>query len=148
MIRFFCRSGRLMLGIEIVALGALAMAPQVRAAGPGGDAAVTPVRVERLANVPGKDLTAIVVTYPPGGSTPAHHHAGSVFAYVLSGSIRSQVSGQGSAKVYTAGESFFEPPGSTHLISANASDTKPAKFLVVFIADKGAKLTVMGKARK
>ncbi|HEX7325271.1 MAG TPA: cupin domain-containing protein [Rhodanobacteraceae bacterium] len=126
----------------------MAATPQARAAAPGVGASVTPVRVQALLNAPGKDLTAIVVTYPPGGSTPVHHHAGSTFAYVLSGAIRSQVSGQGPAKVYTAGQSFFEPPGSTHLVSANASKTKPAKFLVVFIAHKGAKLTTMGPAPK
>lgn len=129
----------------LVGAGALLLAPLAIAATPPG-ATVTPVRVEALANAPGQELTAIVVTYPPGGSTPIHHHAGSTFAYVLSGSIRSQVSGQGPAKVYTAGESFFEPPGSTHLVSANASKTAPAKFLVVFIAHQGAKLTAMGPA--
>lgn len=133
-------------GLGCLALGILAPFPKATAANPG--ATVTPVRIEALANVPGKDLTAVVVTYPPGGSTPVHHHAGSVFAYVLSGAVRSQVSGQRSAKVYTAGESFFEPPGSTHLVSANASDTEPAKFLVVFIADKDAKLTTLGAAGK
>lgn len=135
------------LGIATLAAFAAFTVPQALASEPPGGT-VTPVRVQSLANVPGKDLTAIVVTYPPGGSTPIHHHAGSTFAYVLSGAIRSQVSGQGPARVYTAGESFFEPPGSTHLVSANASKTKPAKFLVVFIAHKGAKLTVMGPARK
>lgn len=140
----FIRSGTLSLSLAVLSGVVFAAAPPARA----GDASVTPVRVQALPNAQGKELTAIVVTYPPGGTTPVHHHAGSVFAYVLSGAVRSQVSGQGPAKVYTAGESFFEPPGSTHLVSANASKTEPAKFLVVFIADKGAKLTTMGKAPK
>jgi quercetin dioxygenase-like cupin family protein len=76
----------------------------------GGE--VKPVRVEKLPNVPGKTLTAVVVTYAPGGKSGAHQHAGSVFAYVLSGAIRSENSATGPAKVYKAGESFFEPPGS------------------------------------
>lgn len=94
-----------------------------------------------LPNVPGKTLTAIVVEYAPGGSSPAHRHAGSVFAYVLSGQIRSENSATGPARVYRAGEGFFEPPGSTHLVSANASDTEPASLLAVFVADDHAQLT-------
>src|SRR5262245_28036636 len=109
----------------------------------GGE--VKPVRVEKLPNVPGKTLTAVTVTYAPGGKTAAHHHAGSVFVYVLSGAIRSEVSGSGPAKVYTAGESFFEPPGSKHLVSENASATEPASLLAVFIADDGALLTAFEK---
>jgi quercetin dioxygenase-like cupin family protein len=105
----------------------------------GGE--VKPVRVEKLPNVPGKTLTAVVVTYAPGGKSGAHQHAGSVFAYVLSGAIRSENSATGPAKVYKAGESFFEPPGSKHLISENASATEPASLLAVFVADDGARLT-------
>lgn len=97
---------------------------------------------EKLPNVPGKSLTAVVVNYGPGEKSPRHHHAGSVFAYILSGAIRSQTSGQGPARVYRAGESFFEPPGSEHLVSANASASEPASLLAVFVADTGAKLTV------
>lgn len=94
-----------------------------------------------LPNVPGKTLTAVVVEYAPGGSSPVHRHAGSVFAYVLSGQIRSQNSATGPARVYRAGETFFEPPGSTHLVSANASDTEPASLLAIFVADDHAHLT-------
>jgi len=105
----------------------------------GGE--VKPVRVEKLPNVQGKALTAVVVTYAPGSRSGAHQHAGSVFAYVLSGAIRSENSATGPAKVYKAGESFFEPPGSKHLISENASATEPASLLAVFVADDGAQLT-------
>ena len=106
---------------------------------------VTPVRSEKLPNVPGKSLTAVVVNYEPGGKSASHHHAGSVFAYVLSGSIRSENSATGPARVYKAGESFFEPPGSEHLVSENASTTEPASLLAVFVADDGAQLTTFGK---
>jgi len=106
---------------------------------------VTPVRSEKLPNVPGKSLTAVVVNYAPGGKSASHHHAGSVFAYVLSGAIRSEVSTSGPAKVYQAGESFFEPPGSDHLVSANASTTEPASLLAIFVADDGAVLTTPDK---
>jgi quercetin dioxygenase-like cupin family protein len=106
---------------------------------------VKPVRAEKLPNVPGKSLTAVVVNYAPGGKSVSHHHAGSVFAYVLSGEIRSENSATGPAKVYKAGESFFEPPGSEHLVSENASTSEPASLLAVFVADDGAQLTVFGK---
>lgn len=94
-----------------------------------------------LPNVPGKSLTAVVVSYAPGGKSAAHHHAGSVFAYVLSGAIRSESSATGPARVYEAGQSFFEPPGSEHLVSENASATEPASLLAIFVADDGATLT-------
>jgi quercetin dioxygenase-like cupin family protein len=106
---------------------------------------VKPVRAEKLPNVPGKSITAVVVNYAPGGKSASHHHAGSVFAYVLSGTIRSENSATGPARDYKAGESFFEPPGSEHLVSENASTTEPASLLAVFVADDGAQLTVFGK---
>jgi quercetin dioxygenase-like cupin family protein len=89
-----------------------------------------------IPNAEGKSLAAVVVTYPPGGKSPAHHHAPSAFiyAYVLSGAIRSQV-GDGPAKVYHAGEGFYELPGSHHRISENASDTDSASLLAVFVAE-------------
>jgi quercetin dioxygenase-like cupin family protein len=94
-----------------------------------------------LPNVPGKQLTLVQVTYQPGAKSPSHAHAGSVYAYVLSGKIRSEVSTSGPAKVYAAGEGFFEPPGSVHRVSENASDTEPASLLAIFVADEGAQLT-------
>lgn len=89
-----------------------------------------------LPNVEGKSMVAVVVSYPPGGKSAAHHHAPSsfIYAYVLSGSIRSQV-GDEPMKVYRAGESFYEVPGSHHTVSENASDTDPASMLAIFIVD-------------
>jgi len=101
----------------------------------------------KLANVPGNTLTAEVVEYPPDGKSRVHHHAGSVFAYVLTGSIRSQNSATGPARIYKAGESFFEPPGSDHLISENASASEPASMLAVHVAQDGAVLTKSGNAK-
>src|SRR3981189_3336471 len=97
-----------------------------------------------IPNTDGKRLVAVVVTYPPGGKSPAHHHARSAFIYahVLSGAIRSQV-GDEPAKVYQVGEGFYEVPGSHHRISENASDTEPASLLAVFVVDsKDNPLTV------
>jgi quercetin dioxygenase-like cupin family protein len=93
-----------------------------------------------LPNVPGKSLTAMVVTFAPGASSPVRHHAGSVYAYVLTGTIRSENSATGPAREFKTGESFFEPPGSVHL-----SETEPASLLAVLIADDGATLTMPGK---
>lgn len=98
-------------------------------------------RTEKLPNVPGKSVTAVVVTFPPGAKSPPHHHAGSVLVYVLSGEVRSENSATGPAEVYKAGETFFEPAGSAHLVSENVSATEPATILAVFIADDGATLT-------
>jgi quercetin dioxygenase-like cupin family protein len=87
-----------------------------------------------LPNVEGKRIVAVVVSYPPGGKSLPHRHAASAFIYahVLAGAIRSQV-GNDPAKVYHAGEGFYETPGSHHRISENASDKEPASLLAVFI---------------
>ena len=111
------------------------------------DERVRKIFAGKLANVPGNTLTAEVVEYPPGGKSSVHHHAGSVFAYVLTGSIRSQNSATGPARIYKAGESFFEPPGSDHLVSENASASEPASLLAVFVAENGAVLTKPGNAK-
>jgi quercetin dioxygenase-like cupin family protein len=132
--------------VTALLLGATLLAgASPRAAEPDAGAQVRPALSEMLPNVPGKRLTAVVVSYGPGGKSAAHHHAGSVFAYVLSGAIRSETSATGPARVYRAGEGFFEPPGSAHLVSENASATEPASLLAVFVADDGAQLTTFGK---
>jgi quercetin dioxygenase-like cupin family protein len=93
-----------------------------------------------LPNVPGKSIKGVLVEYGPGGSSPAHTHPSSAFIYatVLEGEIRSQVN-DGPAKVYRAGESFSENPGDRHGISENASKTKPARLLAVFVVDTSEK---------
>lgn len=89
-----------------------------------------------IPNVDGKSVVAVIVTYPPGGKSAAHHHAKSAFIYahVLSGAIRSQVDDD-SPRVYHAGEGFYEVPGSHHRISENASDSEEASLLAVFVVD-------------
>ena len=109
------------------------------------DAKVNQAFAEKLPNVPGHSITGLVVHYEPGGRSDAHHHAGSVMAYILSGEIRSQNSATGAVRVYKAGESFFEPAGSIHLVSENASTTEPASLLAIFVAEDGATLTEPGK---
>lgn len=103
-------------------------------------AKVTVVFDQALPNVPGKSMKGVLVEYGPGGSSPAHMHPRSAFIYatILEGAIRSQVNDE-PAKVYRKGENFFEKPGDRHAISANASDTEPAKLLAVFVVDTADK---------
>ncbi|HEU4682897.1 MAG TPA: cupin domain-containing protein [Nitrospira sp.] len=108
---------------------------------------VKPIFEQAIPNAEGKSMIAVVVSYPPGGKSAAHHHAPSAFiyAYVLSGAIRSQVNDQ-PARVYQAGESFYELPGSHHRISENASERDPASLLAVFVVDsKDKPLTIPDK---
>jgi quercetin dioxygenase-like cupin family protein len=101
---------------------------------------VKPVFSRAIPNVPGKSLIAVDVFYPPGGASHTHTHAKSAFiyAYVVSGSVVSKVNDE-PERVYKAGESFFEEPGSLHVVSRNASKTKPAKLLAVFVVDSDDK---------
>jgi quercetin dioxygenase-like cupin family protein len=127
------------------ALGAAILQPATIGSASAHDTeTVKQIFAQQLPNVPGSSMTAFVVDYAPGGKSQSHHHSGSVFAYVLEGEIRSQISDGQPAKVYKAGEFFYEPPGSSHLVSENASETKPAKLLAVFVADDKAVLTAPG----
>lgn len=95
-----------------------------------------------LPDIPGKRVTIVRVTYGPGGFTPPHRHAGTVTAYITKGQIRSQLQG-GPVEIFDVGQSFFEPPGAIHLVSANASNTDWAELIAVFVADEGAQLTTL-----
>src|SRR6201981_820990 len=97
---------------------------------------VTPNFAQAIPNIPGKSLIAVVVDYPPGGASAPHTHAKSsfIYAYVISGRIESKVN-DGTTRVYEAGESWSEPPGASHPISRNASKTKRAQLLAVFVVD-------------
>jgi quercetin dioxygenase-like cupin family protein len=114
-------------------------------AGPAQNRDDVKVVFERaLPNIEGKRMVAVVVSYPPGSRSPAHHHAPSAFIYahVLSGAIRSQVDDE-PAKVYHVGEGFYEVPGAHHRISENASNRDPASLLAVFVVDsKDTPLTI------
>jgi len=109
---------------------ALADTPQSK------NAKVTLVYEHALPDVPGKSIKGVLVEYGPGGYSPAHTHAKSalIYATVLEGAIRSKVN-DGPAKTYGEGENFTELPDDHHGVSANASDTKPAKLLAVFVVD-------------
>jgi quercetin dioxygenase-like cupin family protein len=95
---------------------------------------IRPLSCEPLPNVPGKSVTTALVDFPPGAWTGPHRHPGSVTAYVVSGTIRSQMAG-GPAADYHAGQVWFEAPRALHLFAENTSTREPAKLLVTFVAD-------------
>jgi quercetin dioxygenase-like cupin family protein len=128
--------------ILLPALIAVALLPPAAHAEPtpenSGQNPVVRTVFDHPANVPGKSLVGVTVSYPPGAKSEAHHHANSAFimVYVISGAIRSQVEGE-PARVYHAGETWNEPPGAHHTVSENASATEPAELLAVFLLDTG-----------
>ena len=120
----------------VAACAAIVIAAATPASAPEIGQTITPTFQQPITNIPGKSLIAVVVDYAPGGASPSHVHAKSafIFGYVLSGEIESQVN-DGPTRVYRAGESFFETPGSRHPVSRNANKTTPAKLLAVFVVD-------------
>ena len=103
-------------------------------------AAVMQLMTKELVGNSGKEVLMSTVTYPPGGASPPHRHDAQVFVYLLEGELVMQV--QGGPKVtLKPGETFYEGPSDVHAVSANASQTAPAKFLVFIIKDKGAPTT-------
>lgn len=120
----------------VLASAALMCAAAASAHAPGET--VAPNFSHAISNIPGKSLVAVEVAYPPGAASRPHTHAKSAFiyAYVVAGAIESQVD-DGPARVYTAGQSFYEAPGAHHRVSRNASKTAPAKLLAVFVVDTG-----------
>ena len=105
------------------------------------EAKVTSLMSKELAENPGKEVLMITVEYPPGSVDPIHRHNAQAFVYVLEGSIVMQVRG-GKEVTLTPGQTFYEGPDDVHVVGRNASLTKPAKFLVVLIKDKGAPVLV------
>jgi quercetin dioxygenase-like cupin family protein len=105
------------------------------------DAKVTPLFSKDLTDFPGKEGVMITVEYPPGSSDPIHRHNAHAFVYVLDGSIVMQVRG-GKEVTLTAGQTFYEGPSDVHVVGRNASQTKPAKFVVFLVKDKGAPVLV------
>jgi quercetin dioxygenase-like cupin family protein len=125
-------------------VGALLFGSALAKAPTSKNAKVTLVYQHELPNVLGKSIKGVLVEYGPGGYSPGHTHPKSAFIYatVLEGVIRSQVN-DGPVTTYTAGQSFSELPGDRHSVSANASNTEPAKLLAVFVVDTNeAELTI------
>jgi quercetin dioxygenase-like cupin family protein len=105
------------------------------------EAKVTELFSKDLTNLPGKEGLMVIVEYPPGSTDPIHRHNAHGFIYVLEGSIVMQVRG-GNEVTLTPGQTFYEGPDDVHVVGRNASKTKPAKFVVVFVKDKGATVVV------
>ena len=121
------------LGLMLVCLMSLALETK--------EAKVTPLLSKDLADFPGKEGLMITVEYPPGSSDPIHRHNAHAFVYVLEGSIVMQVRG-GKEVTLTPGQTFYEGPTDVHVVGRNASQTKPAKFVVFLVKDKGAPVVV------
>jgi quercetin dioxygenase-like cupin family protein len=116
----------------VLALGSLPIS-SVRAA---DSAAVTPLMLKELTDIPGKEMLMITVDYPPGAVDPVHRHDAHAFIYVLQGSIVMRVRG-GKEVTLGPGQSFYEGPNDVHTVGRNASTTEPAKFIVVLLKRKG-----------
>ena len=117
----------------------MAQQPAVTSQAP--QASVTELTSKDLPEFPGKEVLMITVDYPPGSMDPIHRHNAHAFIYVLEGSIIMQVKG-GEEVTLTPGQTFYEGPNDVHVVGRNASSTKPAKFVVFFIKDKGAPAVV------
>src|SRR2546427_2546625 len=102
---------------------------------------VTDLFSKDLSILPVKECLMIIVDYPPGSSDPIHRHNAYGFIYVLEGSIVMQVRG-GKETTLTPGQTFYEGPDDVHVVGRNASQTKPAKFVVFLVKDKGAPILV------
>jgi quercetin dioxygenase-like cupin family protein len=105
---------------------------------------VTELMSKGLPEIPGKEGLLITVEYPPGGSDPIHRHNAHAFLYVLEGSVVMEVKG-GKQMTLTPGQTFYEGPDDVHIVGRNASNTKPAKFLVFLVKDRGAPVLVPAK---
>ncbi|MDF3932789.1 cupin domain-containing protein [Pseudomonas citronellolis] len=97
---------------------------------------VTRLSCEPLAEVPGKVVSTLLVDFPPNAYTPAHRHSGAVSVFVVRGQVRSQMQGE-PARLYPAGQSWFEPAGALHRFAENASAEQPAQVLATIISDEG-----------
>ena len=108
------------------------------------EAKVTPLMSKDLADFPGKEGLMIMVEYPPGSSDPIHRHNAHAFLYVLEGSIVMQLKG-GKEVTLTPGQTFYEGPDDVHVVGRNASNTKPAKFVVFLVKNKDAPVLIPEK---
>jgi quercetin dioxygenase-like cupin family protein len=142
-------SGFLAAGMVVAGTACSHATARVTAGVPAPDVAsqrptetVTPVFTQPLPNVTGKTLTSVIVYFPPDARAAPHRHGSAfVYAYVLEGTVRSQLAGQ-PVRTYHQGQSWVEPPGAHHLLTENTSRTKPAKLLVTFISNTGAQLKI------
>ncbi len=124
------------------AIAVCMLAGQFAPAAPPGE--VKELLSKPLPDIPGKEGLVLTVTYPPGGADEIHRHDAYAFVYVIEGSVVMQVRGA-QPLTLKAGETFFEGPNDVHLVSRNASDSQPAKFVVFFVKKQGAPLLLPAK---
>jgi quercetin dioxygenase-like cupin family protein len=105
------------------------------------EAKVTSLMSKDLKDFPGKEGLLITVEYPPGATDPIHRHNAHAFVYVLEGSIVMQLKG-GKEVTLTPGQTFYEGPDDVHIVGRSADKTKPARFIVFLVKDKGAPVLV------
>lgn len=131
----------LLMLVLLFLMTGMAMVQQPTATQQAPQAKVTELMTKELTELPGKEVLMITVEYPPGSVDPIHRHNARAFVYVLEGSIVMQVKG-GKEVTLNPGQTFYEGPDDVHTVGRNASSTKPAKFVVFFIKDKGAPVLV------
>ena len=129
------------LSLVVLCLMTGTLMAQQPAANQPPQASVTLLTSKDLPDFPGKEVLMITVDYPPGSMDPIHRHNAHAFVYVLEGSIIMQVKG-GKEVTLTPGQTFYEGPDDIHVVGRNASSTKPAKFVVFLVKDKGAPVVV------
>ena len=129
------------LSLVVLCLMTSTLAAPQPTANQAPQASVTPLTSKDLPEFPGKEVLMITVDYPPGSSDPIHRHNAHAFVYVLEGSIIMQVKG-GKEVTLTPGQTFYEGPDDIHVVGRNVSSTKPAKFVVFLVKDKGAPVVV------
>ena len=128
--------------IQPIAIAVCVLAGQLAPAAPPGD--VKEMMSKPLPDIPGKEGQLLTVTYPPGGSDEIHRHNAHTFVYVLEGSVVMQLK-DAEAVTLKAGETFYEGPKDVHLVSRNASDSKPAKFVVFLVKNQGVPAVLPAK---
>ena len=129
------------LALVLVCLMPMTLGPKEAPQEAPKEAKVTPLFSKDLPDFPGKEGLMITVEYPPGASDPVHRHNADAFVYVLEGSIVMQVRG-GKEVTLTPGQTFYEGPSDVHVVGRNASQTKPAKFVVFLVKEKGAPVLI------
>ena len=130
------------VGLAMLFTTACAMAQHSAPHGTAPEPKVTPLLLKELADIPGKEALMITVDYPPGGADPVHRHDAHGFIYVLQGSIVMGVKG-GKEVTLKPGDTFYEGPNDIHTVGRNASQTKPARFVVMLVKNKGAEAVLL-----
>jgi len=125
-----------------IAIAACVLAAQFAPAAPTPE--VKEIMSKPLPDLPGKEGLMLMVTYPPGSADEIHRHNAHAFVYVLEGSVVMQLRGAEPVTL-KAGETFYEGPNDVHIVGRNASDSKPAKFIVFLVKKQGVPVFIPAK---